>query len=1122
MKEKVMHSCFAKYAKLLLVMVLICAIAVPSQVVAASFKAPEGKLLTTLKEYDIAPGITEQHITTVDKDGSNQNKSYVATVDPSVESVGFLASYKNYDNSGTWGMQTVRDQANAAAGKTGKKIVFGINGDFFNMNTGSPVGALVMDGKIVHERNNEPYFAVLKNGDVVIREASVPLDDVKEAVSGPYWLVKDGKIQDKIKSDTGINPRCAVGITKEGKVIFFTNDGRQAPMSVGMDLGQVAEFMSSLGCVDAIYLDGGGSATFASRAEGDEGLTVKNSPSDGQERQVSSAILVYSDAKATGEFDHAVISPDNYVYTPGSTVEFTAKGVDSSGAVVDLPSDGSFSLKDDSMGTINDEGKFVSSGKVGEVEVRYNSGGKVCGKNIIEIREPDSISFINEEVALAHDKESNLGLTVKYENREVHYKDGDFVWSTSNDELGTFTGNMFKSSDGNTTVEGTVTCKYKDSAVKGSIKVIVGMEPTVVMDFEDYTDKEGNVTPAKDYWTFNRATFEAGGGTIMGVWDLEGNNLSGKPNSKLLFGSYSGTVSGLNGLSNRGGNESAEIVNKSEGYPVRFGENSLKLNYDFRNNNGNTDPNSIITDGACLGFSSSTEQIPGSPTAVGMYVYAPEGTANLWLRIRVKDGNGTVQTLNFEPMVSEDGLKGIHWTGWKYVEASLENLKGPFSLIGGETIRPMYLTNYGNKTNTGDDLSKSQAVGSIYIDNLQFVYGSNSADTDNPIFGNVRANGDILTEDGVIKSNVINAEAEVFDVENKNTQGIEPASAVVYIDGKKVTGDNFKYVDNRLNVYDYKLSNGEHSIRFVAQDKAGNEASKTVNFVVEGDTVDIPNVRSVYENDFAVLGEYAPVAIKCEDVTNVSTLNATIKLGKSFSKYKVEYGEGYEEAAAPVYNARTNSVDISVKKKADAKVEGKATIAKVSILVPDTIAKGDKLEYSVSSGTYTVTGAEGTELQGSFSTKTKKLEIKAKYDIKADRMIEGFDATIYVSDADGNPAANIDIYTTGGEKIGSTDSKGTLVTAKFKTAQDVKLYAQDSEGNKSFVYSTKCYPAGGKEDGTPAYVTLNAVKKSDTQKKITWMSRPGVSEKKAIARIAVKSEYDKNGEKAFEKIYCDL
>ena len=77
------------------------------------FTPPDGKRLTSLKEYSIAPGITEQHITTVDSKGSNQVQGYAATVDLS-KSTGILAGYKDYDTSGKWGLQTVRDQAAAA------------------------------------------------------------------------------------------------------------------------------------------------------------------------------------------------------------------------------------------------------------------------------------------------------------------------------------------------------------------------------------------------------------------------------------------------------------------------------------------------------------------------------------------------------------------------------------------------------------------------------------------------------------------------------------------------------------------------------------------------------------------------------------------------------------------------------------------------------------------------------------------------------------------------------------------------------------------------------------------------------------------------------------------------
>ena len=62
-------------------------------------------------------------------------------------------------------------------------------------------------------------------------------------------------------------------------------DGRQKS-SVGMTLGQLAEYMRKLGSVQALNLDGGGSSTLVVRGD------VVNRPSDGHERRVAAAIAV--------------------------------------------------------------------------------------------------------------------------------------------------------------------------------------------------------------------------------------------------------------------------------------------------------------------------------------------------------------------------------------------------------------------------------------------------------------------------------------------------------------------------------------------------------------------------------------------------------------------------------------------------------------------------------------------------------------------------------------------------------------------------------------------------------------------------------------------------------------
>ena len=62
--------------------------------------------------------------------------------------------------------------------------------------------------------------------------------------------------------------------------------------------------------------------------------------------------MVLSKAKPTGEFDHAVLTPNNEVYTPGSTVQFTAAGVDAAGGRADIPAGAVWTVLSGS-GTIN-------------------------------------------------------------------------------------------------------------------------------------------------------------------------------------------------------------------------------------------------------------------------------------------------------------------------------------------------------------------------------------------------------------------------------------------------------------------------------------------------------------------------------------------------------------------------------------------------------------------------------------------------------------------------------------------------------------------------------------------------------------------------------------------------
>ena len=97
---------------------------------------------------------------------------------------------------------------------------------------------------------------------------------------------------------TGIHPRTAVGMSKDGTELFVTTIDGRSGASRGMTLPEMGEFFKDMGAHNAVNLDGGGSTTMVARPAGAQTPTVQNSPSDGEERNVPNSLVFYSDAPA--------------------------------------------------------------------------------------------------------------------------------------------------------------------------------------------------------------------------------------------------------------------------------------------------------------------------------------------------------------------------------------------------------------------------------------------------------------------------------------------------------------------------------------------------------------------------------------------------------------------------------------------------------------------------------------------------------------------------------------------------------------------------------------------------------------------------------------------------------
>lgn len=1059
-------------------------------------------------ENVIAPGISDKKLVMNTEEGNQQNIVFSCEVDMSKNTTGIMAGYRNYDGT-EWGLQTTTLQAEKAEKATGENIVVAINADYFDMSNGAPTGALVMGGKVYSNANGRPYFAILKDGSAVIRDGSVPLDDVQEAVGGDPLIVKDGKFLISA-SDGGYDAipysRTAIGIKENGNVVTLVSHGRINPISYGMNMYEMAEILVGQGCKDVLILDGGGSSTYAVKYEGQDKLQVVNNPSDGRERSVSSTLFITSSAKPTGVFDHASITPNNTVYTPGYSVEFTATGIDSSGAKVDLPEDVKWRLSKQSeqMGSIDENGVFTSNGTVGEVVVELVKDDAVVGNTTITIAKPDNISFTNTELCLGFDEESDLGLTVKYQGRTLNYKDGDFIWTlipedetAAAEDMGTFNGNIFKSSE-KTSVNGTIRCESKwDSNVKGELYAIIGRLPTVAMDFEDETDEEGNVlTDAESYW----------------------------------LGSSDGTGKITTKTYGRGGKEELSLVDVSDDEEhVRFGSKALKIDYDFTQISG--------TEGAGVGYTFNQE-IEGTPTAVGMWVYAPEGTPNLWLRIRVNDADGQVQNLDFTPEISSkcneavkakkdwDGdlsaLGGINWEGWQYVEAPLTDkegnpLKAPFTLRSGEVIRVMCVpgTGMGYYQNDGTYVGDAERKGSIYVDNVRFVYGTNVDDLDAPQAEFIMLNEETMVDGMVCNDNVVTIKASLYDVESAYMSGLDWKRIHAYIDGKEVT---FEQAGEMLVISNLGLANGDHTFKLVICDDFGNKTIETREIVVRGDS-DFATIEAGREsNEDVYLNSTQVYSFSTNLAEKIKSFSADINLNKLFAEdtYEIIWNEAMNGTYE--YEPTTGVLHVEGEMKEDAELAGSAKLLQLKCYIPTTTASGTKFRVSVENGRYEL--KEEDTYTTTFSVKECSADVKESFSLSADVLTQGNSSGyIYVNDADGNGVKDVTVYFEDGTKIGKTGSKGYVKATKVveKEAGSYRLYAE-KDNQYSFMTKINVLVSEGDEQGYPTRVTSVVTENPESEKAFTWFSNPEMAEKQAIVQIATTSNYEKNGEAAFETV----
>ena len=362
-------------------------------------------------------------------------------------------------------------------------------------------------------------------GDRVTLEISCSDSRLEDAdwVSGcGNILALDGEIydQDRWNSEvTDANPRTAIGIKSDGTVVYHVLDGRSS-LSVGATLEELAQDMLSMGCVDVVNLDGGGSSVMSLRVPGADGFTVVNDPSDGRLRSVSSYILFVTDREPNGSAGRLFLAEDGDYVLAGSSVDITVVATDRALHTVAAPESVSARAQ---RGTV-EAGVYTAPASAGTDSISLSGGGVSGSGTLHVIDRVDSLTVTDaatgntvSQLMLENGESVDLDVAAKYLMRDVSLSDEAVEY--------TLTGDI-----GAITPDGVFTASLSGAAA-GTISVSCGgvtQEISVRVAFE-FTDMRG-------HWAseFVKELYEAG--IVTGVTDTEfGPSLSMKRGDFVLM-----------------------------------------------------------------------------------------------------------------------------------------------------------------------------------------------------------------------------------------------------------------------------------------------------------------------------------------------------------------------------------------------------------------------------------------------------------------------------------------------------------------------------------------------------------------------------------------------------------
>ncbi|MDR0424820.1 MAG: S-layer homology domain-containing protein [Clostridiales Family XIII bacterium] len=344
----------------------------------------------------------------------------------------------------------------------------------------------------------EIYATDLDNG---------PISRASECL-GMYYLIYNNGTW--VSTGERVNPRTCIGIKRDGSVMLYVLDGRQAGVSGGLGLTDVAKHMIALGCVVVANLDGGGSSTMVVREPGrDDRAVTKNSPSDGKQRAVANGLFyVYRPGQNAGG-QRLSVYQDNYLAMPGASVQLTPYMTNALYEKSGYYPAGNLTysiLEGD--GEVSRYGLFTASENEG-VAVVQASGDGVEATVRIGVHKGVSLNPSQKSIFLEPGQTVDVNMNATYGYSAIAQRDDLFTWECD-ENIGTINEVGIFTAGERTGTTGEIRVSYGNE--RAAIPVQVGLPVT----FDDLLDSLGN-----NHWARPYIEGLAGRGLVNGVADRQ-------------------------------------------------------------------------------------------------------------------------------------------------------------------------------------------------------------------------------------------------------------------------------------------------------------------------------------------------------------------------------------------------------------------------------------------------------------------------------------------------------------------------------------------------------------------------------------------------------------------------